>query len=170
MGFAQTSITTTSTAAAQSIDHTSYLDLNLLPTLAQIVRLHTNPYIFDELASPATSAVSSQIQIAFAPINSPAMDFDGLIEHIIVHYRWIFVLFLLPVSFFYDIYFYTRNRIVFYFSSAPKKHLQKVQKIQEQVRERKDKQIDKPMCTARPGNTFILSNFKESKRIFFPSG
>ena len=40
--------------------------------------------------------------------SSGKMDFDALVEHIIVHYRWVFVMFLLPVSFLYDIYFYTR--------------------------------------------------------------
>ena len=39
--------------------------------------------------------------------------FERAVEHILVHYRWVFVLFLLPVSFFYDIYYYARSWIVF---------------------------------------------------------
>ena len=60
-------------------------------------------------------------------------DIQPLAEHIIVHYRFIFVMFLLPVSFLYDIWFYTRNKIVFAMSSAPTKHKEKVLGIQRQV-------------------------------------
>ena len=60
-------------------------------------------------------------------------DIEPLAEHIIVHYRFIFVMFLLPVSFLYDIWFYTRNKIVFAMSSAPTKHKEKVLGIQRQV-------------------------------------
>merc|ERR1711953_1126749 len=60
-------------------------------------------------------------------------DWDSIVEHIIVHYRFIFVMFLLPVSFLYDIWFYTRNKIVFAMSSAPTKHKEKVLGIQRQV-------------------------------------
>ena len=76
---------------------------------------------------------------------------DKLIEHVMVHYRWIFVMFLLPVSFLYDIIFYLRNWIVFKLSSAPKKHLQKVQTVQRQVKKWHEEGSTKNMCTARPG-------------------
>ena len=76
---------------------------------------------------------------------------DRLIEHVMVHYRWIFVMFLLPVSFLYDIIFYLRNWIVFKLSSAPKKHLQKVQTVQRQVKKWHEEGGTKNMCTARPG-------------------
>ena len=81
---------------------------------------------------------------------------DRLIEHVMVHYRWIFVMFLLPVSFLYDIMFYLRNWIVFKLSSAPKKHLQKVQNVQKQVRNWREAGGLKPMCTARPGAHITL--------------
>ena len=80
---------------------------------------------------------------------------DKLIEHVMVHYRWIFVMFLLPVSFLYDIMFYLRNWIVFKLSSAPKKHLQKVQAVQKQVRKWREEGSTKNMCTARPGILMI---------------
>ena len=76
---------------------------------------------------------------------------DRLIEHVIINYRWIFVLFLLPISLFYDIYFYARNFIVFKLNSAPKKHNEKVRNVQRQVREWADSGSTRPMCTARPG-------------------
>ena len=75
-----------------------------------------------------------------------------LLEHIIVNYRWIFVMFLLPVSFLYDIYFYARNVLIFKLKSAPKKHVEKVGKIQAQIRDWRDQGSKKLMCTARPGN------------------
>lgn len=60
----------------------------------------------------------------------------GLLEYILVHYRWIFVcLFLLPVSFFFDIWLYFRNWIVFKLNSAPQQHQLKVQNVQRQVRD-----------------------------------
>jgi len=31
-------------------------------------------------------------------------DLDSIVEHVIVHYRWVFVMFLLPVSLAFDIY------------------------------------------------------------------
>ncbi|RZB39834.1 delta(24)-sterol reductase-like, partial [Asbolus verrucosus] len=47
---------------------------------------------------------------------------------------WVFVcLFLLPASFFFDIWLYFRNRIVFKLSSAPKKHGSKVKYVQKQT-------------------------------------
>lgn len=58
----------------------------------------------------------------------------GTLEYILIHYRWVFVcLFLLPVSFFYDIWHYFRNWIVFRLNSAPQQHHLKVQNVQRQV-------------------------------------
>ena len=73
--------------------------------------------------------IISKVKICFrSESKSPCL------EHVIVHYRFIFVMFLLPVSFLYDIWFYTRNKIVFAMSSAPTKHKEKVLGIQRQVR------------------------------------
>lgn len=52
-------------------------------------------------------------------------DKDTVAEHFIIHYRWVMVIFLLPLSFVYDIYHYARSYIVFKLSSAPKQHLKK---------------------------------------------
>merc|ERR1711860_291787 len=75
----------------------------------------------------------------------------NLIEYILVNHRWIFVLFLLPVSFVYDIYFYLRNAIVFKLSSAPRKHKKKVEDVSKQVQQWMEKGQKTKMCTARPG-------------------
>ena len=45
-------------------------------------------------------------------------------------------MFLLPVSCLYDLWFYTRSKIVFALSSAPTKHKEKVADVQQQVREK----------------------------------
>ncbi|XP_071117270.1 delta(24)-sterol reductase-like isoform X1 [Haliotis cracherodii] len=74
------------------------------------------------------------------------------LEYILIHYRWVFVcLFLLPVSVIYDVFMFGRNWLVFQFNSAPKKHDQKVQHVQRQVRKWRDDGAHTPMCTARPG-------------------
>jgi hypothetical protein len=87
---------------------------------------------------------------------TPIPKMEAVLEHIITHYRWVFVLLLLPVSFVYDIYFYTRNWWVFRMSSAPEEHIQKVQTIQDQVRKWKVEGQDQVMCTARPGTDYGL--------------
>ncbi|XP_044761273.1 delta(24)-sterol reductase-like [Coccinella septempunctata] len=78
---------------------------------------------------------------------------EGLFEHILIHYRWIFVcLFLLPLSFVFDIWIFWRNYIVFKLNSAPSKHDDKVKNIQRQIQSWNKIQGKKPfMCTARPG-------------------
>ena len=83
-----------------------------------------------------------------------------LLEHVIVHYRWVLVMFLLPVSFFYDIFFYARNLIIFRLKSAPKKHLEKVAKVQAQIREWRELGSTKRMCTARPGKVKLRMKVK----------
>lgn len=58
---------------------------------------------------------------------------EGIVEEILVNYRWIFVLFLLPISFLYDVWTYFRNWYVFKLNTAPKKHSDKVRNVQRQV-------------------------------------
>ncbi len=79
------------------------------------------------------------------------MSTESLLEYVLVHYRWVFVMFLLPVSLVYDLAYYARNWIVFKLSSAPRRHAEKVRKVQAQVRRRVDDGDQRPMCTARPG-------------------
>ena len=60
----------------------------------------------------------------------------GVLEHVIINYRWVFVcLFLLPLSALYDAWMYARNWAIFRLTSAPKKHDSKVHSIQKQVRQ-----------------------------------
>ena len=52
-------------------------------------------------------------------------------------------MFLLPVSCLYDLWFYTRSKIVFALSSAPTKHKEKVADVQQQVREKERERVRK---------------------------
>lgn len=64
------------------------------------------------------------------------IEFKGetLMEVLLIDHRWIIVCFLLlPMSFLYNLYFYVRNAIIFYYNSAPAAHDEKVRKIQKQV-------------------------------------
>ncbi|NOQ65400.1 MAG: FAD-binding protein [Methyloprofundus sp.] len=74
--------------------------------------------------------------------------FDFLIK-----YRGIFVvLFVLPASMIFKAYMGSRHRLIFFLNSAPDKHDERVQKVQQQVKDWQEKTGGKvPMCTARPG-------------------
>jgi len=76
---------------------------------------------------------------------------ESLFEHILINYRWVFVcFFLLPISFFYDIWLYFRNWFVFKLSSAPQQHDRKVRSVQKQVQSWAKSGKKTKMCTARP--------------------
>jgi delta24-sterol reductase len=51
----------------------------------------------------------------------------------IVRQRWLFAIFLLPISFLYDIFWYIRSKFVLWAGSAPSKHKERVQRVQKQV-------------------------------------
>lgn len=84
-----------------------------------------------------------------AASSSSSSSSSGWLEYILIHYRWVIVIFfLLPASFLYDIYYYARSWVVFRLSSAPHNHDKKVADVQRQVRQWNG---ETPMCTARPG-------------------
>ena len=56
-------------------------------------------------------------------------------EHLIIHYRLLFVLLVLPVSLVYDLWFSLRRRLVLLLHSSPSNHREKVAALQRQVRE-----------------------------------
>ncbi len=86
-----------------------------------------------------------------SPRSSPSPSSSSWLEHIIVHYRWAFVLLLLPVSLAYDVLYYARSAVVFWLNSAPGRHGQKVAEVQRQVRRWREEGDHRKMCTARPG-------------------
>lgn len=92
---------------------------------------------------------------------------DNFVEYILINYRWIFVcLILLPISFFFDMWLYCRNYIVFKLNSAPSQHDTKVKKVQKQVISwYKRKGVKPHLCTARPGwqtMSFRQPKYKDS--------
>ena len=76
-----------------------------------------------------------------------------MLEYFLTHHRWIFVcLFLLPISAVYKIFFFARNKIVFWLASAPRLHGERVRAIQQQVRTWvAGERTGTYMCTGRPG-------------------
>ena len=73
--------------------------------------------------------------MAAGGINKPGT-LDGLIEHILINYRWVFVIFfLMPISVLYDAAMYVRSYVIFKLNSAPEMHDIKVQDVQKQVGE-----------------------------------
>ncbi|KAL1493388.1 hypothetical protein ABEB36_011451 [Hypothenemus hampei] len=90
-----------------------------------------------------------------------------LTEHILINYRWVFVcLFLLPISFFYDLWFYLRNWLIFKLTSAPKQHDNKVKYVQKQIREWASQGKKTHMCTARPGWQTVCFRIPKYKNTF----
>ena len=56
------------------------------------------------------------------------------LEYVLVHYRWVFVVFfLMPLSLLYDLYYAVRNWVVFTINSAPLRHDERVRDVQRQV-------------------------------------
>jgi hypothetical protein len=64
---------------------------------------------------------------------------ESLLEHLLKKYRWIFVIFfLLPLTFFYDIYHFIRQQVTEYFKDKSVCHDLKVKHVQGQVSYFKD--------------------------------
>ena len=74
----------------------------------------------------------------------------GKILEFIVSQRWLFAIFLLPISFFYDIFWYLRSKWVLFVGSAPRKHQERVNFVQKQVLDWQTLGNGRKMCTARP--------------------
>ena len=64
--------------------------------------------------------------------------------------RWLFAIFLLPISFLYDIYWYLRSKWILFMGSAAGKHQEKVDFVQKQVLDWQTFGNGRKMCTARP--------------------
>ncbi|KAI3383727.1 hypothetical protein SNEBB_005565 [Seison nebaliae] len=72
------------------------------------------------------------------------------VEHLLLHYRWIFVcIFLLPLSFLFDVYTWVRESILLYVYSAPRAHKERVEYVRRQVLDWKTSGSTKKLCTGR---------------------
>ena len=74
----------------------------------------------------------------------------GKILQFIMKQRWLFAIFLLPIGFCYDIFWYFRSKWVLFMGSAPRKHQERVDFVQKQVLEWQTLGNGRKMCTARP--------------------
>ncbi|OQR85741.1 24-dehydrocholesterol reductase [Achlya hypogyna] len=99
---------------------------------------------------------------------TPLPDATSWTAYVLIHYRWVFVcFFLLPLSFVYDILYYVRSRIIFYFNSAPLQHKKRVAEVQRQVHQWNAEGRTVPMCTARPGWQNISYRRGKYKKTLF---
>ncbi len=73
-------------------------------------------------------------------------------EYFIIHYRWVFVMILLPISFSYDLFFFIRNKIMFVIRALDTTgHDEKVRVISDEIKDWVKTGRKGRMCTARPG-------------------
>ena len=96
----------------------------------------------------------------------------ALLETLLIEYRWVLVcVFLLPLSFLYNVSTVLRERLVFLLMSDPKKHNSKVLRAQRQVKsfqaalesfsgDPKERPI---LCTSRPGWQTMSFRFPKYK-------
>jgi len=76
-------------------------------------------------------------------------------------------IFLLPLSFVFDIVWHVRNKYAFSKGAAPEKHDARVKDVQRQVREWASSGQNVKMCTARPGwltMSLRVGNYKKTMR------
>lgn len=92
------------------------------------------------------------------------IDFKGetFMEILLIDYRWLVVcFFLLPMSFLYNLWFYTRSAIIFHLNSAPRAHDDKVRKIQQQVNMNHTQCV--PTHSVRMSAHFVRGSFNFAK-------
>ncbi|GBP95150.1 Delta(24)-sterol reductase [Eumeta japonica] len=75
---------------------------------------------------------------------------ENFAEHILVHYRWVVVMFLLPVAAVWKVYSIIRNYVIFKLNSAAKQHDKKVRDVQKQIKDWHAAGRESKLCTARP--------------------
>jgi hypothetical protein len=81
--------------------------------------------------------------VVFVVFRKPIL--NALLELSMSEHRWISVLLIvLPLGQLYNAFVYLRNKYVFWTKSAPKKHDERVRRLQEQIRARDP---NSPMCT-----------------------
>ncbi|WP_232470262.1 MULTISPECIES: FAD-binding oxidoreductase [Methylococcus] len=75
-----------------------------------------------------------------------------MLEYILTYHRGIFAtLFLLPISVIYSAYVNLRNRIMFFWRTAPARHDEKVQRVIRQIELWKEQGCKEKLCTGRSG-------------------
>lgn len=77
----------------------------------------------------------------------------GVMAYLMANHQWLFAIWLIPFSVFYDIFWWFRTRFNYWFRrrTANLRHDEKVKNVQNQIEEWKQSGCEQPMCTARPG-------------------
>ncbi|GIV34828.1 MAG: hypothetical protein KatS3mg031_2363 [Chitinophagales bacterium] len=92
---------------------------------------------------------------------------SGLFEYLLTHYRGVFaVVFLLPLSVVYDLYFFLRNKITLLLRSAPALHEERVRKIQQHLKQWRNEGAREKLCTARSGWSTMSELVPKYKKIY----
>lgn len=91
-----------------------------------------------------------------------------ILEHILTNHRGLFATFvLLPLSVLFDLFYYVRNKVVFYLHSAPAQHDKRVEEVCKQVKKWREEGSELQMCTARPGwltMSLRVGKYKKTQR------
>lgn len=92
----------------------------------------------------------------------------NLFTHILTNYRTALVVcVVLPMSFFFDLYWRGRTWYIAKVKSAPEKHPERVAYIQDQVKEWSRQGKKNRMCTARPGWMTVSPRHALYKKTLF---
>lgn len=79
------------------------------------------------------------------------------------HRGWFVIVFVLPISLLFDIFFYVRSIVIMKLFSAPKLHEARVKDIQKQIETLKKNDDTRPLCTARGGWQSISPGYRTYK-------
>ncbi len=90
--------------------------------------------------------------IVFQKLSMKKENSIGLFEYLLTHHRGVFaVVFLLPISVIFDLYFNLRIKFILLLRSAPAKHDARVKQIQFQINKWIADGAKEKLCTARSG-------------------
>jgi len=79
------------------------------------------------------------------------------------HRGWFVIIFVLPISLLFDLFFYFRAFVIMKLYSAPQLHETRVKEIQQQIKDLAAKGDKRPLCTARGGWQSISPGYRSYK-------
>ncbi len=87
------------------------------------------------------------------------------IVHFMTEYRgWFVIVFVLPFSLLFDVFFAVRARVIQHFFSAPELHAKRLAHISAQIRAWKERGDGTKLCTARGGWQSISPGYRSYKK------
>ena len=95
----------------------------------------------------------------------------SLLEIFLTKYRGTFAtLFLLPISFWYELYLNTKKKISFWMQTAPKKHDKRVEKVRQQLLQWQKDGCKEKLTTGRSGwfaMSEVVPKYKKTNRKIY---